>query len=903
MNPRTTIRFDHGLGDCTYFAHQLPLYVRRGHDITVSCNPDKRILFEPCGVRITHDPGDAATVSWNHAYPVGRLSGTDYSMCNKAAFNLGSPPMPSIGPPGELWDELCAVRLNVGPYIPAADRIEVERFLRSLPRPVVLLHTVGNSLQDTKSLPPDLTLELYCRLLDRMDGSLVLLDWDDRVPRLPAYRMRHLTDDWTRIEVPRLLALLEASDLIVGIDSGPLHAARFTDTPAVGVFPHSLHYPACIALPRARQLNIVPRRGMMEWNQKVRIAYNIVECEGDTISAEFIAERAAAMLRGSRYLNPSQMGADVQLQYFVLDWERGEANSLSHYVDRHHGFDRLLKEVRRRFSNPLVVETGCIRSEEDWRGSGFSTYLLGAFLERNGGRLISVDNDRDHCEFARSKMGEMRCVTVECGDSVAFLDRFDRPIDVLLLDSLDTWVPGSSEHAVREVQAALGNLHQSSLVMFDDTVRGCGGFSGKGALAVPWLLTQGWEILYSGYQTVLERPRPTRIERLPAGQDASPKRKLILRNSLCPGDILMLTAAVRDLHLTHPHQFETDVRTTCAALWEHNPYVTPLDEADPTVERIQCEYPLIGRSNQAPYHVIHGFRLFLEERLGIRIEPHAFHGDVHLSELEKGWMSQVEETEGLGTRFWIIVSGGKTDYTAKWWDPDRAQQVVDHFLGRIRFVQCGEGGHHHPRLERVIDLVGRTDLRQMVRLMWHADGVICPVTMFMHLAAAVETRPGRPQHRPCVVVAGGREPPHWEAYPHHQFLHTNGALPCCDDGGCWKSRVEPLGDGDEKDQSLCLRPVTLRSGRKLPQCLDMISAADVIRAVENYLRFDTPARPDDRVGGGSSDGLEAAAERAALEVPASAELCPACAAGVEPDDCFCGSCGRLLGARRDAGAP
>ncbi len=346
-------------------------------------------------------------------------------------------------------------------------------------------------------------------------------------------------------------------------------------------------------------------------------------------------------------------------------------------------------------------------------------------------------------------------------------------------------------------------------------------------------------------------------------------RKLILRNSLSPGDILMLTAAVRDLHRTHPGEFLTDVRTSCAALWEHNPWITALDENDPAVESIKCEYPLINHSNQLPYHMIHGFRLFLQERLGVTIEPHAFKGDIHLSRDERRWMSQIEETQGLGARFWIIVSGGKFDFTCKWWDPDRSQRVVDHFAGRIRFVQCGEGGHHHPRLRNVIDLVGKTSLRQAVRLMWHADGVVCPVTMFMHLAAAVETRAGRPKNRPCVVIAGGREPPQWEAYPHHQFLHTNGALPCCDNGGCWKSRVEPLHDGDHKDQCLCLRPVTLGNGRKLPQCLDMISAEDVIRAVERYLEFDAPAiRP------GNGVKPEGSAEAATMPAPAMEAIIP-----------------------------
>ena len=143
------------------------------------------------------------------------------------------------------------------------------------------------------------------------------------------------------------------------------------------------------------------------------------------------------------------------------------------------------------------------------------------------------------------------------------------------------------------------------------------------------------------------------------------------------------------------------------------------------------------------------------------------------------------------------------------------------------------------------------------------------MTLLMHLAAAVEV-PGEmengiwkmPKNRPCVVVAGGREPAQWEAYPHHQYLHTNGALRCCDNGGCWKSRVVPLGDGDAKDEAenLCVDVVhqwdpALSFTRTatgpgpahaavdapwreltdfLPHCMDMISEEDVIRRIELY---------------------------------------------------------------------
>src|SRR5258706_6787323 len=140
--------------------------------------------------------------------------------------------------------------------------------------------------------------------------------------------------------------------------------------------------------------------------------------------------------------------------------------------------------------------------------------------------------------------------------------------------------------------------------------------------------------------------------------------------------------------------------------------------------------------------------------------------------------------------YWIIVAGGKYDYTIKWWHFRRYQKVVDHFLGKIQFVQVGETGHFHPPLHGVIDLRGKTNLRQIMRLVHHAQGVLCPVTFMMHLAAAVEAPAGRLQERPCVVVAGGREPPAWEAYPAHRFLHTVGALPCCSTGGFWG--VPPL---------------------------------------------------------------------------------------------------------------
>lgn len=310
-------------------------------------------------------------------------------------------------------------------------------------------------------------------------------------------------------------------------------------------------------------------------------------------------------------------------------------------------------------------------------------------------------------------------------------------------------------------------------------------------------------------------------------------RKLVLENLQCPGDIVMLTGALRDLHRCHPGEFITDVRTPFPDLWSHHPAITPLSDDDPEIERIELGYPLVLDSNRFPGHFLHGFCDHLNSILGTRIRPTECRGEIVLSRDEQTRPSTVEKHLGQDIPYWVVVAGGKRDYTIKWWEADRFQRVVEHFSGRLLFIQTGRTEDMHYPLQGVLNLVGRTNLRDLILLIHHSSGVLCPVTAAMHLAAAVPTRWDRHPLRPCVVVAGGREPPQWEAYPGHQFIHTVGMLPCCADGGCWKSRTTPLHDGSPLDapNHLCERSV---DGR-LPKCMEMITPEEVIRRIEGYL--------------------------------------------------------------------
>ena len=293
----------------------------------------------------------------------------------------------------------------------------------------------------------------------------------------------------------------------------------------------------------------------------------------------------------------------------------------------------------------------------------------------------------------------------------------------------------------------------------------------------------------------------------------------------------MLTGAVRDLHRHYPDQFLTDVRTSAPELWRHNPYITPLSDEDPACLKLNCHYPQNNHARREPLHCLQSFVDLINRQLNLKIRPTEFRGDIHLSPSERSWFSQVHEQVGQDVPFWIVCAGGKYDTTIKWWSLERYQEVVDSYQGKILFVQVGQRGQWHPLLENAIDLRGRTSIRQLIRLVHHAEGVLCGVTFPMHLAAATPIPRGRSGQRPCVVVAGGREPPHWKAYPGHQFVHTIGALECCATEGCWKSRITPLYDHDPRDAKE-KRCVDVRND--LPHCMDLITSKDIIERIRLY---------------------------------------------------------------------
>lgn len=497
--PELKVWFDHGLGDCCHFAALVQLYRRRGYEVGIHYEPNKAAIWKAAGVtwlpleEATHHP-------WEYPSDFGSFPCEESWAGSKLYWNMDRGPLPPLGDKQQLWDEWCEVRLSARDVVSQDDQRDVDRFVAALPRPLLLLHTRGSNWCASKDLDDAAALELYRLLLDRTGGGLLLLDWDCRVPRLAHARVRHLREDWEHISLEKLWCLMESADLFIGVDSGPYHFAALSDVPVVGIWRN--HFPSQCGLPRPATVNLV-RSGMRFASIPRRAQWNLVEYAGAEPTPEDIMHVAQQVLAGPRYLCRDQIGRDVQLQHFVEQCR--QTTLLSAHADRQRSLNRLLCEASRRFRDPVIVETGCIRSSEDW-SAGYSTYLLAAYLAGRGtGLLHSVDADPVHLDFARHAVSPFGArISFHLADSAAWLRQFSGQIDVLYLDSRDSDEPGADSHALAEVEAAFSRLTADSLVLIDDTVWSRG-WQGSGAKAVPWLLARGWRILESGYQVLLSK--------------------------------------------------------------------------------------------------------------------------------------------------------------------------------------------------------------------------------------------------------------------------------------------------------------------------------------------------------------------------------------------------------------
>jgi len=207
-------------------------------------------------------------------------------------------------------------------------------------------------------------------------------------------------------------------------------------------------------------------------------------------------------------------------------------------------------------------------------------------------------------------------------------------------------------------------------------------------------------------------------------------RKLLLKQTQSPGDILTFSNAVGDLKRTYPHWL-IDVRSPAHEIWDNNIHLTPLDEKDPEVETYDIGYSEINISGWSGLHYSEAFRHDLNEKLNSNPKMVALYGtakiqqtgirpELYISDEEKSWYNQVHCECFWDGPFWVINAGRKPDNVLKQYH--RWQEVVEilneYFAGRVKIVQMGHPDHIHPPLQNTFNLIGKTNTRELIRLLY-----------------------------------------------------------------------------------------------------------------------------------------------------------------------------------------
>ncbi|KKL78094.1 hypothetical protein LCGC14_2028270, partial [marine sediment metagenome] len=148
----------------------------------------------------------------------------------------------------------------------------------------------------------------------------------------------------------------------------------------------------------------------------------------------------------------------------------------------------------------------------------------------------------------------------------------------------------------------------------------------------------------------------------------------------------------------------------------------------------------------------------------------------------------------------------------------------------MTFVQIGEKGkkHKHPDLNfpNVINYIGKTEdrhtgIRDLFNLFNYCEGSMGLVSFQMHLAAAF--------NKPCITIAGAREPVWFTRYPGQQYLASDGCLPCTitkkdEPTSCWFCDIKRCPHQSEYE------------GQKVPLCADLFTSDDVLFAIKRYYK-------------------------------------------------------------------
>lgn len=192
-----------------------------------------------------------------------------------------------------------------------------------------------------------------------------------------------------------------------------------------------------------------------------------------------------------------------------------------------HALIKEISNLQSLLKEGCIVEIGSARESIETS----STKYFNDISKKYGVNFYSIDFSEYCYGLAKSLIGnkailgkgEEKIQEIKERISVLYLDNFDIIDNPTHESSLRTRIKKfgnayeknnvdiektnllSQKTHLTQAQSSLPKLSANGVVIFDDTPRSGDGFSGKGGLAVPWLVSQGFKILHTQGSGVLLR--------------------------------------------------------------------------------------------------------------------------------------------------------------------------------------------------------------------------------------------------------------------------------------------------------------------------------------------------------------------------------------------------------------
>lgn len=282
--------------------------------------------------------------------------------------------------------------------------------------------------------------------------------------------------------------------------------------------------------------------------------------------------------------------------------------------------------------------------------------------------------------------------------------------------------------------------------------------------------------------------------------------KIMLHTNNHLGDVVIMSAVIANLKACYPDiEFGIDTKPCYMDVFNNNPFISYLNpyECDYNLE---CVYAPFSQRTANGGSCIKAFTRNAFNSVNMVLGRNEFCMVKTTADLYP------EKTENKYGEYCIINANCQkcSETKAYPWYQDIVDSRPD-----IKFIQIGGAEERDitSDLTRVIDLRGKTTVKELIALTMHAKWVISPPSAVVHIASAFP-------NVKTIVLSGAREPVELTQYPNTTHLTS-----VCVDGwhrnkGCMKFFMRKI------DSRTCERAI-IEKGRKYPQCMHRIKKEDV----------------------------------------------------------------------------